>query len=231
MGPAGLFGASRAPPRLRSAHRGWTVWSRRWSRTVGCWRNCCRSPPDVGYHLPEATYLAARFEHTGFGDDPAAVLLERGNVALTVGVLWGGRSRGPPQPRNISGGPHRGGGTDGGSYGVTVHGVRTRRRRPVHSEPGAFAVYRLLPVDQRTKDVPQDASVAVVLGFTRRVDAHDRVELGGFTVGLGRRDLDRLGMPSLNAVTPLMSKVRCRQAEACRRTVRRRTAGGAHPYQ
>ncbi len=46
--------------------------------------------PDVGYHLPEATYLAwLDFEHTGFGDDPAAVLLERGNVALNSGLSFG----------------------------------------------------------------------------------------------------------------------------------------------
>lgn len=46
--------------------------------------------PDVGYHLPEATYLAwLDFEHTGLGDDPATVLLERGNVALNSGLSFG----------------------------------------------------------------------------------------------------------------------------------------------
>lgn len=46
--------------------------------------------PAPRYRVPQATYLAwLDFRALGLGDDPAAVLLERGRVALTSGVPFG----------------------------------------------------------------------------------------------------------------------------------------------
>ena len=46
--------------------------------------------PGVGYQAPEATFLAwLDFRGLGLGDDPAAVLLERGRVALNPGLSFG----------------------------------------------------------------------------------------------------------------------------------------------
>lgn len=51
--------------------------------------------PRVGYRVPEATFLAwLDFRDLGMGDDPAAVILERGRVALTSGSWFGGAGRG-----------------------------------------------------------------------------------------------------------------------------------------
>ena len=46
--------------------------------------------PGVGYQVPEATFLAwLDFRGLGLGDDPAAVLLERGRVAVNPGQSFG----------------------------------------------------------------------------------------------------------------------------------------------
>ena len=46
--------------------------------------------PDVGYRPPEGTYLAwLDCRRLGLGDDPAAVFLERGRVALSSGLPFG----------------------------------------------------------------------------------------------------------------------------------------------
>ena len=46
--------------------------------------------PGVGYQVPEATFLAwLDFRSLGLGDDPAAVLLERGRVAVNPGLSFG----------------------------------------------------------------------------------------------------------------------------------------------
>lgn len=46
--------------------------------------------PDVGYRMPDATYLAwLDCRQLGLGDDPAAVFLERGRVALSNGHAFG----------------------------------------------------------------------------------------------------------------------------------------------
>jgi cystathionine beta-lyase len=46
--------------------------------------------PEVGYRMPEATYLAwLDFRRTGLGSDPATVLIERGRVALSRGTDFG----------------------------------------------------------------------------------------------------------------------------------------------
>ncbi len=46
--------------------------------------------PEVGYHEPDATYLAWLDCHAlGLGDDPAAVFTERGRVALMSGLPFG----------------------------------------------------------------------------------------------------------------------------------------------
>ncbi len=46
--------------------------------------------PTVGYRMPEATYLAwLDCTSLGLGDDPAAVFLERGRVALNSGPTFG----------------------------------------------------------------------------------------------------------------------------------------------
>lgn len=51
--------------------------------------------PDVGYRMPESTYLAwLDLRCLGWGDDPAAVALERGRVALNSGHIFGGDSAG-----------------------------------------------------------------------------------------------------------------------------------------
>jgi cystathionine beta-lyase len=54
-----------------------------------------RHLPEVGYHPPDATYLAwldlSRLE---LGDDPAAALLERAGVALSPGPTFGEEGRG-----------------------------------------------------------------------------------------------------------------------------------------
>ena len=53
------------------------------------------SLPQVGYTIPEATYLAwLDFRALGLGDDPAAILLERGRVALSSGPLFGKQGKG-----------------------------------------------------------------------------------------------------------------------------------------
>jgi cystathionine beta-lyase len=50
--------------------------------------------PDVGYVVPEATYLAwLDFRRARLGDDPAAALRERG-VELSSGPTFGGEGRG-----------------------------------------------------------------------------------------------------------------------------------------
>lgn len=46
--------------------------------------------PGIGYHLPEAGYLAwLDFRSLGLGADPAAVLLDRGRIALSHGPDFG----------------------------------------------------------------------------------------------------------------------------------------------
>ena len=46
--------------------------------------------PDVGFDLPEATYLAwLDFREYGLGDDPAAYLLDQASVALSSGPQFG----------------------------------------------------------------------------------------------------------------------------------------------
>jgi cystathionine beta-lyase len=46
--------------------------------------------PSVGFHVPEATYLAwLDFRPLGLGDDPAARLLDLGRVALSPGPDFG----------------------------------------------------------------------------------------------------------------------------------------------
>ncbi|MCB2411389.1 aminotransferase class I/II-fold pyridoxal phosphate-dependent enzyme [Demequina sp. TTPB684] len=46
--------------------------------------------PDVGYRMPDSTYLAwLDCTALGLGDDPAAVFLERGRVALNSGPTFG----------------------------------------------------------------------------------------------------------------------------------------------
>ncbi len=51
--------------------------------------------PEVGYRLPEATYLAwLDCRALGLGDDPAAVFLERGRVAVNSGPTFGTPGRG-----------------------------------------------------------------------------------------------------------------------------------------
>jgi cysteine-S-conjugate beta-lyase len=49
-----------------------------------------RHLPDVGYRVPEGTYLAwLDCRRLGIGDDPAAVLRERGRIALSPGPDFG----------------------------------------------------------------------------------------------------------------------------------------------
>ncbi len=51
--------------------------------------------PDVGYRIPEATYLAwLDLRSTGLGDDPARALLDRARVALSPGRIYGTPGRG-----------------------------------------------------------------------------------------------------------------------------------------
>ncbi|MFC7488671.1 MalY/PatB family protein [Knoellia sp. CPCC 206453] len=51
--------------------------------------------PDIGYAAPAATYLAwLDCRALGWGDDPAAVLRERGRVALSPGLSFGDTGRG-----------------------------------------------------------------------------------------------------------------------------------------
>jgi cystathionine beta-lyase len=51
--------------------------------------------PTVGYAVPDATYLAwLDLRSLGLGDDPAAVLLERGRVALANGIMFGDLGKG-----------------------------------------------------------------------------------------------------------------------------------------
>lgn len=51
--------------------------------------------PDVGYRRPQATYLAwLDCRALGLGDDPAAVLLERGRVAFSSGPAFGAPGNG-----------------------------------------------------------------------------------------------------------------------------------------
>jgi len=51
--------------------------------------------PDVGFHLPDATYLAwLDLRAYGLGDDPARALIERGRVALSDGPAFGPEGRG-----------------------------------------------------------------------------------------------------------------------------------------
>jgi cystathionine beta-lyase len=51
--------------------------------------------PEVGFVLPEATYLAwLDFSALGLGDDPAAALLERARVALSAGHDFGSQGAG-----------------------------------------------------------------------------------------------------------------------------------------
>jgi cystathionine beta-lyase len=46
--------------------------------------------PEAGFQAPEATYLAwLDFRELGLGDDPAALILERGRVALSRGLDFG----------------------------------------------------------------------------------------------------------------------------------------------
>ena len=54
-----------------------------------------RHLPDVGYRVPEGTYLAwLDCRRLGLGDDPAAVFRERGRVALSPGPDFGGGGQG-----------------------------------------------------------------------------------------------------------------------------------------
>jgi len=51
--------------------------------------------PDIGYAAPAATYLAwLDCRRLGWGDDPAAVLRDRGRVALSSGLTFGETGRG-----------------------------------------------------------------------------------------------------------------------------------------
>lgn len=51
--------------------------------------------PDIGFAVPEATYLAwLDFRAIGLGDDPQAVLLDRGRVALSPGPDFGPHGNG-----------------------------------------------------------------------------------------------------------------------------------------
>jgi cystathionine beta-lyase len=51
--------------------------------------------PGVGYRPPAATYLAwLDCRSLGLGDDPAAVLLERGRVAFSSGPAFGSPGKG-----------------------------------------------------------------------------------------------------------------------------------------
>jgi len=53
------------------------------------------SLPDVGYRPPAATYLAwLDCRSLALGDDPAAVLLERGRVAFSPGPAFGAPGKG-----------------------------------------------------------------------------------------------------------------------------------------
>ncbi|MBA0051197.1 aminotransferase class I/II-fold pyridoxal phosphate-dependent enzyme [Streptomyces sp. AJS327] len=54
-----------------------------------------RELPRIGYQPPDATYLAwLDCQELGLGDDPAAVFLDRGHVALSPGPLFGEPGRG-----------------------------------------------------------------------------------------------------------------------------------------
>jgi cystathionine beta-lyase len=54
-----------------------------------------RALPDVRYVVPEAGYLAwLDCRKLGLGDDPSAVFLERGRVALSSGPMFGAEGRG-----------------------------------------------------------------------------------------------------------------------------------------
>jgi cystathionine beta-lyase len=51
--------------------------------------------PEVGYRVPDASYLAwLDFRRCGLGDDPAAVILERGKLALYSGPAFGAQGAG-----------------------------------------------------------------------------------------------------------------------------------------
>lgn len=51
--------------------------------------------PEVGFQVPEATYLAwLDFRAVGLGDDPAETILERGRVALSRGLDFGDEGAG-----------------------------------------------------------------------------------------------------------------------------------------
>lgn len=51
--------------------------------------------PNVGYHHPQSTYLAwLDCRELGLGDDPAAVFLDKGRVALNSGPTFGGGGAG-----------------------------------------------------------------------------------------------------------------------------------------
>ena len=53
-------------------------------------RRLAAEAPQVGFDVPEATYLAwLDFRQTGLGPDPAATLLESARVALSSGLDFG----------------------------------------------------------------------------------------------------------------------------------------------
>jgi cysteine-S-conjugate beta-lyase len=63
--------------------------------------------PEVGFHLPDATYLAwLDLRAYGLGDDPATVLVERAKVALSEGPAFGEEGRGFAR-LNIASSPER----------------------------------------------------------------------------------------------------------------------------
>ena len=59
--------------------------------TATCWaRLLAEHLPTVGYRVPDSTYLTwLDCRELGLGNDPAAVFLERGRVALNSGITFG----------------------------------------------------------------------------------------------------------------------------------------------
>ena len=108
----------------REGGAGWTPCSPASTTTAGCSPRCSPSTcPASRYRPRQATYLAwLDCRALGLGDDPAAVFLERGRVALNSGTgLRHRRSRArPAESGHLAGDHHRSGAADG----------RRRRLRP-----------------------------------------------------------------------------------------------------
>jgi bifunctional pyridoxal-dependent enzyme with beta-cystathionase and maltose regulon repressor activities len=90
MGPA-TWASSLIPPPCDTAvagsTRSWSAWTRTGDCSPSCWRAGC---PGVRYEQPPGTCLAwLDCRALGLGDDPAAVFLDRGRVALSGGTAFG----------------------------------------------------------------------------------------------------------------------------------------------